>query len=684
MHANIRTTCPVQWELCTHSGFRSQTPYHRSVSFASVALQLTLFALLASALSFASPVGAGILTKSLTPAQIREHLLPASQWHPFPAIGERTEWTALPQDVRSAYIREAGNFLHCSWPELKATEFLEFVRSGNRSGYQTVSFARRERLATLVLAECIEGKGRFKDDIVNGIWAICEESYWGVPAHVGMQHHGPGLPDVSEPTVDLFAAETGSLLAWTRYLLRDSLDTVSPLLAERISYEVGHRINTPSLTRDDFWWMGLSRSVNNWTPWICSNWLACVLILEQDQDRRAQSVYKVIECLDRFLAEYADDGGCDEGAHYWERAGASLFDCLELLRSATNGYVDVFSHPRIREIGRFIVRMHIHGRWFVNFADGNATLQPDAPLIYRYGKAIGDPDMMAFAALIARDQELDRKMLPGQFGVLGRSLPGLFSLGNILRTTPADPCIRDSWLPGIQVMAARSATASAKGLFIAAQGGNNGVNHNHNDIGNFIVYHDGEPVIIDVGVETYTAKTFSNDRYSIWTMQSAYHNCPTINGVMQKDGKEYAAHDVQYNASDHRASLSMDISHAYPPEAGVNSWRRTVTLEREKAVVVRDSYSLQAVHDETYFTFMTCREPQLDVQGTVRLASSPRDNTPIDILYDTRALSARTDTIDISDPQLQASWGTRIWRVVLSVKGTRLNNECLVRIRATK
>ena len=35
----------------------------------------------------------------------------------------------------------------------------------------------------------------------------------GIPAHVGVQQAGPGLPDASEPTVDLFAAETGAAAA---------------------------------------------------------------------------------------------------------------------------------------------------------------------------------------------------------------------------------------------------------------------------------------------------------------------------------------------------------------------------------------------------------------------------------------------------------------------------------------
>ena len=64
-----------------------------------------------------------------------------------------------------------------------------------------------------------KARGRFMDDIANGVWLMCEETYWGVPAHIGIQKRGAGLPDVTEPTIDLFAAETAELLAWTSYLL---------------------------------------------------------------------------------------------------------------------------------------------------------------------------------------------------------------------------------------------------------------------------------------------------------------------------------------------------------------------------------------------------------------------------------------------------------------------------------
>ena len=87
--------------------------------------------------------------------------------------------------------------------------------------------------------------------------------------------------------------------------------------------EIDTRILTPNLERDDFWWMGFGdRRVNNWNPWVNSNWLTCTLLMEPDEDRRVASVYKILRSLDNFLVPYPRDGGCDEGPSYWGRAGS--------------------------------------------------------------------------------------------------------------------------------------------------------------------------------------------------------------------------------------------------------------------------------------------------------------------------------------------------------------------------
>lgn len=577
------------------------------------------------------------------------------RFHPYPKAGERAAWEALPADARSALISAGERELNEPWPDLPATTALEFARNGNRSHFEALSFGRRSKLARLALAECAEGNGRFADEIVNGVWAICEETFWGVPAHLGAQRAGVGLPDVAEPTVDLFAAETAALLSWTLYLLEDRLRAVSPLVPERIRIETARRMLNPCLERN-FGWMGFNTPPpNNWDPWICSNWLAAVFLAEADETRRGAAIEKIVACLDHFLNGYTADGGCDEGPSYWGRAGASLFDCLETLHQASGGGLNAYRQPLIREMGLYICRAHIADDWYTNFSDASARLRPDGGLIYRFGRRLGSETMARHGAYTAFRGGEDA--VPGGSS-LGRVLPALFNLSELRRAPREQALLRDSWLPGIGVMTARAAGASAKGLYLAAEAGHNGKSHNHNDVGNFIVFANGEPAIIDVGVGTYTAKTFSSQRYEIWTMQSAYHNCPTIGGVMQSPGKKFAASDVAYRQDDTSAELRMNLAHAYPAEAKVESWRRAMRLDRmANRVEVSDEFSLTGPVSEIALTLMTLSRVERET-GALRLENGVR------IAYD-GTLSPEVEEIALDDAQLRGVWGPRIYRILL-------------------
>ncbi len=321
---------------------------------------------------------------------------------------------------------------------------------------------------------------------------------------------------------------------------------------------------------------------------------------------------------------------------------------------ASNGALDAFNQPLIHQIGLYICRAHIAGEWYTNFSDAPARVNVDGDLVYRFGRRVKDETMArhgAYAAFAQGETALPR-------GSIGRELPALFNLAALRQAPRAQALLRDVWLPGIGVMAARRREASVEGLYVAAECGNNGKSHNHNDVGNFIVYANGAPAIIDVGVETYTAKTFSPRRYEIWTMQSAFHNCPTIDGVMQSPGRQYAASAVSCHQDDKAAELRMDIAGAYPKEANLESWKRVVRLDRARnQVEVADEYSLNRAAKEITLTLMTpCRVQQQP--GTLQLENRAR------IAYDP-ALSASVEEIKLDDPHLRGVWGERIYRILL-------------------
>ncbi len=650
-----------------------------------------------------------MLHQKFSPDDIRTLLVPRASFTPYPPAGDRDAWEALPADTRRALVEAGERFLGYAYPSLPATLFLEFAREGNRSRYETQQFTRRAALEALVVAECAEAGERFLDDIANGVWAVCEESFWGIPAHVGEQRAGVTLPDVTEPVVDLFAAETGNLLAWTAYLLGDRLDSVSPLVRERVRLEINRRILEPMRERDDFRWMGFAelpndRKVNNWNPWICSNWLAATLLNGSDEEQRARDVHRIVRTVDNFIDTYPADGGCDEGPSYWGHAGASLFDTLDLLYRASDGAISVFDEPLVEEIGRYIYRAHIADDYYVNFADAPAIVRPRASLVRAYGERIGDDDMVAFgrwleargdavsSSMSQRDrlrpanlQRVLRRLFAQrdkEAGARDASRPGAGS-----REAPAasadaapgrPPLPGDVWLPDIQVMVARDREGTTDGFLLAAKGGHNAESHNHNDVGSFVVYRDGRPLIVDAGVETYSRKTFSDRRYEIWTMQSAFHTLlPALDGVQQEAGARFAASDVHWSADDSGAELELDIASAYPPQAGLDRWRRSVRLDRATGVRIHDEYRLSRPIGRLTISVLTPCAARIDPPGTVVLAEREivdgRSSASGVLTFDHRAFSATLERIDIHDDRLAASWGNELTLVVFTAQSPQPN-----------
>ncbi|MBR9999360.1 MAG: heparinase II/III family protein [Cyclobacteriaceae bacterium] len=590
-------------------------------------------------------------------------------WNPFPAYEDRAAWENLPVEVKTAHLEAANEALNYNWPVLPATLYMEFDRIGNRSNFQSVYFERREKLANLVVGEMIEGKSRFLDQIINGIWAICEETSWCIPAHIGDQSVGfTPLPHHEEDVVDLFAAETGTTLAWTWFLLSKQLDRITLVVTDRIRHEINKRILTPVMERDDFWWMGLGdgQPVNNWNPWIISNWITCNLVMEEDEKRKAESLEKAIVCLDNFLNIYPDDGGCDEGPGYWGHAGGSLFDCLELLYHSSQGEIDIYGHPLVKNIGSYIYKAYISGPYFINFADASGKINIYPDIVFRYGKRTEDPAMMGFAALA---------MSRNQFGTgsynMSRKLNALFSYREIAEYPAQEPLIADFWLPETEIFGARSSAGSSEGLYLAGKGGHNAESHNHNDVGNFIVYYDGKPVIIDIGVEEYRRETFSDQRYTIWTMQSQYHTLPTVNGEMQTDGRNFRSKDISFSSTPNNVRFSVDISGAYPEEATVDFWKRSINFRRGKQIEVTEDYRLESVKGDLFLSFMT---PCLVNAGTGRIELTERSKSdPFSLVidYDVNQFSVETEMIKIEDQRLKPVWGDEVNRIRMMMKSPK-------------
>lgn len=609
------------------------------------------------------------LTKSFSKEAVLKSLVAQKAYHPFPKTSK--DWGALiSNEEQKEIIKRAENILKKPVPNIDASLLMEYLRSGDREEHGKVSFGKRNNLMELVLAETLEDKGRFTEKIMNYIWSICEETYWGVPAHLSVQKVKTNLPDVEDPTVDLFGAETAADLALTDYFVGDKLDQISKLLRARIYFEIDKKILTPFLDQKRYGYLSQTKPVNNWNPWIVSNVMLANLLIEKNEEKRANNLYTHMRYLDLYFNGLGEDAGCDEGPSYWFAAGASAFDALQVLASATNGKCQIYQEPFIQKMASYVYKMHISNDYFVNFADADPTLKPDGIMLYRFGKAINDEPLTKFGLWAVQSFE-------PSFNFTGyhkpRKLWNLMAYQSISKEKVEKPELSDYWFNDIQVLTSRH-----KDMFFATHGGHNAESHNHNDVGDFIYYAKGEPIIIDAGRGNYTSRTFSSKRYDLWFTQSEYHNLPSINGFGQKAGREFESTQLTYNISDKLSGISLNLVNSYPNDAGIKNYKRSIQLNKLKEQIeIDDVYELIQHHENLQQSFMTVCKVEINKPGVVQLYTSTGDSHVIK--YDPKKWTVSIDLPSTEGPEYKSfktKWANGpVQRILFKSKDSQLKGK---------
>jgi len=569
----------------------------------------------------------------------------------------------LPQ-TEPAYpdvVPQAEALLGQPIPALPASLYRQYYENGNRSNYEAPYFARRRAMMLLAAAEKTEGNGRFLDLLIDYIWAICEESTWVIPAH-NTPRHGKqerlvdhfDLGDGDDVHyIDLFAAATGADIAMVYHLLHEELDALTPVITRRMLGLLEQRIFHPFLCfQDTMWWKGSKgQTLNNWTPWIISNVLTAMLLCETNEEKRTAIVSESLEILDRFIRFYKSDGGCDEGPGYWAVAGASYFDCLELLWDLTGGKIDVFDHPLIRRMGEYIADVHITGDLYVNFADASHRLGGNPALIARYGRRTASPKLTAFAIELAEMKNNARALDVGTGTTVYRAFR------DPIEPKPEPMSVQPenrTYYDGLEIFIARDETS---GLCLAYKGGCNAESHNHNDVGNFVLFRGEHPVFIDAGVEQYTQKTFSSERYTLWTMRSCYHNLPDIGGKEQKPGAIYHAKLTERTTD----SVTYDLTAAWPEDTGIIGYTRKAEMSGS-AVTVNDCLKLNEAKPVCWY-WMCSEKPEIE-GNTLKLTDAG-----CWVIFTGGDFCLTVEEFPLTDKKLLNEWKVNsLWRIHLSAE----------------
>ena len=592
----------------------------------------------------------------------------------FPPASDRAAWeTMMRGDAQKIWCGEivshAEEILGQPWSDCSFALLLDYTRKNSRVAYETPYFERRARLAYAVLAECIEHKGRFMEEICEGIWHILSEPFWCLPAH---EHYAEGDPTPLPglPVVDLFASATGSLLADMKMLLGTELNAFSASLMKRVEIAVMERVVAPMENAPErAWWIN---GYNNWSVW-CSYNVAdsAMVFLEDRPERLAKLLDLLLTVTDRFLGNYSPDGGCDEGPAYWGVAAAKMFLFADLVNWRTGvACADFFSLPLIRNMGEYFPKVNLCGDWFMNPADAPARIQKkQIGVIFRYGELTGSSMMKEFAIEAAYGMNPGKGRIAPICGA-GRSsetitflLRDLFWTPNKLPKTEIQrpACV---FLPDLQCMVIRENTHDTnRGTVAAIKGGCNGESHNHNDVGQFTIFRNGCPLIIDPGNMSYNRLTFSDSRYKFWHISALGHNAAQFNGIIQPSGKEYYAKVLESVTDGPTPGLLLDLTKAYPAEAGISAYTRHLTLDRANGIVEVSEKVLSG--------------KELNIRLFLYSPVNPAANSTHSLAWPSMRLAfsgiafAGMEEITLDDPVMNEVWGTSLFRLIFETKSQK-------------
>ncbi|WP_110590464.1 heparinase II/III domain-containing protein [Microbacterium suaedae] len=590
----------------------------------------------------------------------------------IPGSDDRAAWDAVADPVRSALLAQADADRGEPWPELLLTDWSAYRTRGSRLAYEDPFFARSERTRRAVLAAALDPSDERLAEAANGLWLLCEQSSWCWPAHDDAFGRGLLTTDVARPFLDLGAGEAAAQAAWADIVIGSRLEAAFPGVRARLRHEATRRTLEPLLA-ERWHWEGTEERMHNWAPWIYGNLFVAAHAFADGELRDAVSE-RCIDGIDRYLAQLPSDGAIDEGFAYWWQGAARALDALHLVDAVTGGAVNRETAPGgslagLAELVRFPERVHLGGDWYASWSDAEARAAEPLPWssLRRAARLCHVPSTAAFAAAHEDPVAMATASSDTQSG-LGRQVLALLDAD--AHRDGGDPLPARVELTSIGIGIARSREGSAEGLAVVVKAGHNDEAHNHNDLGAIEIAVDGVPVVIDPGRETYTAQTFSDERYGLWYVSSDWHSTPLPRGLTQRPGA-----DSRSTATAGPAAWTIDLSRAYPL-ASEERWRRQVELDGE-TVRIHDSWSL--AEGAGAVVLVCAGTPRVD--GDDLILPSVDGGRGLRIAHD--AAACRIEHRDIADPIMARSWGDRLSRIVLEAAPGSSSLDVRARVEAS-
>ncbi len=202
----------------------------------------------------------------------------------------------------------------------------------------------------------------------------------------------------------------------------------------------------------------------------------------------------------------------------------------------------------------FGAKIEIMNNVYPAFADCSPTSRPSGDIMWFVSRRLG---------LGLRRWEQAAPAPRGAFPIaLLYAFPNSASQATPAKTAGAGPGLR-TWFDKAGILICRPAEGSKCRLAVALKGGHNGEHHNHNDVGSYVAVVGAEALCVDIGSETYTARTFSKQRYVSNALNSYGHPVPVVAGQLQRVGRAARGEVVKTEFTDDADTFVLDLRKAY-------------------------------------------------------------------------------------------------------------------------
>lgn len=440
--------------------------------------------------------------------------------------------------------------------------FRLFAKTGSRLEYEHIYFRKRRRLNTFALLAFLEpGNRRYREELNEAIWAICDEYTWCLPAHVPEEKQ-------TEHIIDLFAAETAMALS---EILCISAEAVDPVVRQRITEEIERRIIIPYRGQSFEW----ETATHNWAAVCAGSIGAAALHLIKEQDKLEQLLRKVLGTMDFYLDGFAEDGACTEGYGYWQYGFGYFVYFADLLFQKTKGEIDLLQSEKVHQIALFQQKCFLYESRIANFSDSLPETSVFLGLSYYLNGRFPDVHIP--------DEQLGAHFTDDH---CSRWAPAFRNLLWIRHKKGKPWPDASYYLKDAQWFVSRH-----KSYAFAAKGGHNAEPHNHNDVGHFVLSHAGSVYFQDIGSGLYSKDYFGEKRYSFLCNGSQGHSVPVINGFLQEEGHDRSAVVEKVILDRQTELLKIDLAKAYKDPTLQHLKRSFQWNKYDKPVLkLKDSY----------------------------------------------------------------------------------------------